>query len=199
LELTFVIIMDERHDQRDLMPPREEVFDHLYLLLIARYASAESHHLPQFGKIITHQSFAVADEATPFDSVHRNLSLSVAEGVLDGLKAPCGDALSRDALPYMSALCVSARQQMTPSANSARCFTVGRAIREALAAAARSSRLSLSMRINMALPLRAAQAGPISQLHIDITQLLYDITKIIRQIDTRSSARRLCHVTKYSA
>ena len=171
--------MDERNDQRDLMPPRQEVFDHFYLLLIARYASAESHHLPQFGKIITHQSFAVADEATPFDSVHRNLSLSVAEGVLDGLKAPCGDALSPDALPYMSGLCVSAR-----------CFTVGRAIREALAAAARSSRLSLSMRINMALPLRAAQAGPISQLHIDITQLLYDITKIIRQIDTRSSARR---------
>jgi hypothetical protein len=80
LELTFVIIMDERNDQRDLMPPREEVFDHFYLLLIARYASAESHHLPQFGKIITHQSFAIADEATPFDSVHRNLSLSVAEG-----------------------------------------------------------------------------------------------------------------------
>ena len=46
--------------------------------------------------------------------------------------------------------------------------------------------------------LRAAQAGPISHFHIDITQLLYDITKIIRQIDTRSSARRLCHVTKYS-
>ena len=36
----------------------------------------------------------------------------------------------------------------------------------------------------MALHLRAAQAGPITQLHLDITQILYDIAIIIIRIDT---------------
>ena len=82
--------------------------------------------------------------------------------LLDGAEEVPGDltALGEDAL---------SRDARTPLANSARCLTVGRAVREALAAAARSSPLSLSMRINMELPLRAARAGPISQLRIDIT------------------------------
>jgi hypothetical protein len=76
----------------------------------------------------------------------------------------------------MSGLCVLTRQQSAPLANSARCFTVGRALREALAAATRSSGLSLAMMINMDLPLEAPPGARLVPFphSISLNHLIFD-------------------------
>jgi len=58
LEVTFDRLTDD--DRRYLFPPREQFFDHLNPLLIARHISVETHYFLQFGKMTPQPSDIVA-------------------------------------------------------------------------------------------------------------------------------------------
>ena len=62
LEVIFDRLTDD--DRRYLFPPREQFFDHLNPLLIARHVSVETHYFLQFGKMTPQPSDIVTDLAS---------------------------------------------------------------------------------------------------------------------------------------